>query len=161
MAAGCGRAPPTRRRGVHQPQNKEDKVACLVSLHSARHDEDPQPEPPPSFVEPRRLQRLLRQMKGLPGEPPAEADEADQADAAAVVWATAAEDRGRPERLVRTCVASRGDSRSLGPLVPAQAQERDFERRAFVADGAAYNWSIHHGYFADCEPIADLLHVLC
>ena len=30
-----------------------------------------------------------------------------------------------------------------------------------MADGAAYNWSIHAGYFRDFEPVVDLLHVLC
>ena len=67
-------------------------------------------------------------------------------------------------RLVRTCVASLGSSSSFGPLVAAEAQERHFneaKRRAFVADGAAYNWSIHEGYFRDFEPVVDLLHVLC
>lgn len=56
------------------------------------------------------------------------------------------------------------DSRSFGPMVAAEAQERGFphvERRAFVADGAAYNWSIQQTYFADFEPIADFLHLLC
>ena len=69
-----------------------------------------------------------------------------------------------PRRLVETCVASRHDSRSFGPLVAAEAQERDFyraQRRAFVGDGQAYNWSIQRGYFPDYEPIVDLLHVLC
>ena len=45
-----------------------------------------------------------------------------------------------------------------------EAQARDFYaagRRAFVADGLAYNWSIQEGYFPDLEPIVDLLHVLC
>src|SRR5262249_44739083 len=56
--------------GVHQPQNKEDKVACLVSLESTPHAQDPQPEPPPSFTQPRRVQRLVRQIKGLPGDHP-------------------------------------------------------------------------------------------
>src|SRR5262249_5678305 len=43
------------------------------------------------------------------------------------------------------------------------AQSRDFfaaPRRAFVADGQAYNWTIHRGYFADFEPTVDLLHVV-
>jgi hypothetical protein len=56
------------------------------------------------------------------------------------------------------------DSRSFGPMVAAEAQERNFyqaKRRALVADGAAYNWSIQQGYFADFEPITDFLHVLC
>jgi hypothetical protein len=150
--------------GVHQPQNKEDKVACLVSLHSAPHEQDPQPEPPPSFTEPRRVQRLVRQMKGLPGEQPAEADGPEDAPEASGPGKRAAPVAEAPRRLVRTCVASMHDSRSFGPLVAAEAQERDFyraERRAFLGDGLAYNWSIQKGYFPDFEPIVDLLHVLC
>ena len=53
---------------------------------------------------------------------------------------------------------------SFGRLVAAGAHRRHFDqapRRAFVADGAAYNWSIHGGYFRDYEPVVDLLHVLC
>jgi hypothetical protein len=56
------------------------------------------------------------------------------------------------------------DSRAFGPLVAGEAQARDFyaaPRRAFVADGLAYNWSIQQGYFADFEPIVDFLHVIC
>jgi hypothetical protein len=150
--------------GVHEPQNKEDKVACLVSLHSQRHEQDPQPEPPPTFTEPRRVQRLVRQMKGLPGEHPAEAAEPGEASEPPRPEKRAPPVTEAPRRLVRTCVASMHDSRSFGPLVAAEAQERDFYRagrRAFLGDGQAYNWSIHKGYFPDFEPIVDLLHVLC
>jgi hypothetical protein len=159
-APGCG-------PGVHQAESKEDKIACLVSLRSDTHPHDPQPEPPPSFLEPRRVQRLVRQIKGLPGEqPPAEAA-ADTTPAAGAEPAAAVAPPtypAAPRRLVRTCVASLQDSRSFGPLVAAEAQGRDFYRagrRAFVADGQAYHWSIQRGYFADFEPIVDLLHVLC
>jgi hypothetical protein len=150
--------------GVHQPQNKEDKVACLVSLHSDRHAQDPQPEPPPSFREPRRVQRLVRQRKGLPGEHPAEAAGPEGAAAPPRPQQQAPSVTESPRRLVRTCVASLHDSRSFGPLVAAEAQERDFyqaKRRAFLGDGQAYNWSIQKGYFPDFEPIVDRLHVLC
>src|SRR5262249_22584528 len=71
---------------------------------------------------------------------------------------------GAPRKLVRTCVASMAACREFGPMMAAEAQQRGFyaaKRRAFVADGAAYNWGIHRGYFADFEPIVDLLHVLC
>jgi hypothetical protein len=158
-AAGCG-------PGVHQAESKEDKVACLVSLRSERHEHDPQPEPPPSFLQPRRVQRLVRQMKGLPGESaaetPAEAPAARTAESAAGAEPPAYP--AAPRRLVRTCVASLQDSHAFGPLVAGEAQSRDFYRagrRAFVADGQAYNWSIQQGYFADFEPIVDFLHVLC
>ena len=49
-------------------------------------------------------------------------------------------------------------------MVAAEAQERDFysaKRRAFLGDGAAYNWGIQRGYFPDFEPVNDFLHVLC
>ena len=150
--------------GVHQPQSKEDKVACLVSLHSDRHEQDPQPEPPPAFTQPRRVQRLVRQMKGLPGEHPAETAGPGGAPEPPDPEPKAPPVPESPRRLVRTCVASMRDSRSFGPLVAAEAQERAFyqaPRRAFLGDGQAYNWSIQKGYFPDFEPIVDLLHVLC
>ena len=50
--------------GVHDAQNKEDKVACLTTLSSTTFASDPQPEPPESFRCPRRIQRLVQQMKG-------------------------------------------------------------------------------------------------
>ena len=70
---------------------------------------------------------------------------------------------GAPRRLVRTCVAGRVNSRSFGPPGAAAAHSRDFfaaRRRALVADGCAYNRSIHRGYFADFVPIVDPLHVV-
>jgi hypothetical protein len=158
-------------RGVHAAENKEDKIACLVTLTSVTHAEDPQPEPPPSFVQPRRIQRLVQQMAGQASDPLAGADapprgpEADETVATPTASVPAPEaEPWAPRRLVRTCVASMVASRSFGPLMAAEAQSRDFfaaPRRAFVADGQAYNWSIHRGYFADFVPIVDLLHVVC
>jgi hypothetical protein len=151
--------------GVHGQQNKEDKIACLVTLKSETHEADPQPEPPESFLEPRRVQRLVQQMQGLSGDKPQQ--EAEQEDASTPAQPEAAESRERPQaprKHVRTCVASMADCHSFAPMVAAEAQERDFynaKRRAFLGDGAAYNWGIQRGYFADFEPINDFLHVLC
>jgi hypothetical protein len=157
-------------RGVHQAHNQEDKIACLATLHSSSQDSDPQPQPPPSFLVPRRIQRLVQQLAGQAGEPTGSADVvaadttddnvADQTPAVGHVE----DEPWSPKRLVRTCVASMADSRSFGPMVAGEAQARDFyaaERRAFVADGLAYNWSIQEGYFADFVPIVDFLHVIC
>jgi hypothetical protein len=158
-------------RGVHQAENKEDKIACLATLESVARADDPQPEPPPTFLQPRRVQRLVQQMAGQAG--------ASRGDGEAAVPAAAPDNRvgderpsggsledepWAPKRRTRTCVASMADSRSFGPMVAGEAQARDFyaaTRRAFVADGSAYNWSIQHGYFPDFEPIVDFLHVLC
>jgi hypothetical protein len=150
--------------GVHEAQNKEDKIACLATLAGPAFATDPQPDPPRSFRCPRRVRRLVQQMKGQAG--PGDAEETLEGPAGPVAEAAAGESVGRwsPERLVRTCVASLETSSSFGPMAAAEAQERHFyqaPRRAFVADGSAYNWSIHEGYFRDFEPVVDLLHVLC
>jgi hypothetical protein len=159
-------------RGVHQAENKEDKIACLATLDSVEHSVDPQPEPPASFLQPRRVQRLVQQMAGQAGEPSRDDPEVAQQptlreDGTAVESlpvGSVADEPWAPKRRIRTCVASMAESRSFGPLVAGEAQARDFyaaQRRAFVADGLAYNWSIQEGYFPDFEPIVDLLHVLC
>jgi len=159
-ASGCG-------PGVHAAEGKEDKIACLATLTDVAGDADPCPEPPPSFVEPRRIQRLVTQMKGQAGEAKSLENLGEAADSSSdtgVSSATPESEPWSPKRLVRTCVASLTNSRSFGPLMAAEAQSRNFyaaKRRAFVSDGAAYNWTIHRGYFADFEPIVDLLHVVC
>ncbi len=152
-AAGAG-------PGVHEAQNKEDKIAALVTLSGPVFATDPCPEPPESFVCPRRVQRLVAGMKGQAGE----ADPHETAGESVAPAGAASEGRWSPQRRVRTCVASLQKSAAFGPLAAAEAQRRGFyqaKRRAFVADGQAYNWTIHRGYFRDFEPIVDFLHVLC
>jgi hypothetical protein len=150
--------------GVHEAQNKEDKVACLATLSGPTFAADPCPEPPESFQCPRRVQRLVAQMKGSAGEAPAQEILDESTPAAAPLREPVGTERWSPERLVRTCVASLETSASFGPMMAAEAQERHFyvaPRRAFVADGSAYNWSIHRGYFNAFEPIVDFLHAVC
>ncbi len=131
--------------GVHAAQNKEDKIACLVSLESKVSAQDPQPEPPPSFLLPRRVERLVQQMAGQAGEAADTAgplenqarQPADRRDTEDESWP--------PRKRVRTCVASMANSRAFGRMVAVEAKERDFyraQRKAFVADGAAYNWKL-------------------
>ena len=150
--------------GVHQAQNKEDKIACLVTLQSEVSARDPQPDPPPSFLQPRRVERLVQQMAGQAGEtadaaqPPEDrAEEVPvRSDPAGEPWA--------PRKRLRTCVATLANSRAFGRMVAAEAKERDFYRagrKAFVADGAAYNWKLQQRHFTGFVPIADFLHVLC
>jgi hypothetical protein len=168
-APGCG-------PGVHEVQGKEEKVACLVSLSSAASKPDPQPEPPASFLQPRRVQRLVQQMKGQagrrddedeepehspeePAETPAEREQPNPPEPTA-----APDERSHPQPLVRTCLASMVGSDQFGPMMAAEAQERGFgqaTRKAFIADGASGNWGIQRGYFPDYEPITDFLHALC
>ena len=149
--------------GVHQAQNKEDKIACLVTLTSKVRAQDPQPEPPPGFLLPRRVERLVQQMAGQAGEaadgaqPPGnQAEEVPAPRDPAEPWA--------PRKRLRSCVATLRNSREFGRMVAAEAKGRDFyraPRKAFVADGAAYNWKLQQRYFSGFTPIADFLHVLC
>jgi hypothetical protein len=150
--------------GVHEAQNKEDKVACLATLSGPTFTVDPCPEAPESFHCPRRVQRLVTQMKGSAGEAAAQESPDESAPPVSPVGGPEGTPRWSPKRLVRTCVASMQTSASFGPMMATEAQERHFyeaPRRAFVADGSAYNWSIHRGYFGDFEPIADFLHAVC
>ena len=155
--------------GVHEQQNKEDKIACLVTLQSEVSVEEPQAEPPPSFLQPRRVERLVRAMAGQAAaaeEAAAASEEATSEEAAE--QATGASDPSKEpwaaRKQLRSCVASMADSKAFGRMVAVEAQERDFyraQRKAFVADGAAYNWKLQRTHFADFEPIVDFLHVLC
>jgi hypothetical protein len=157
-APGCG-------PGVHQAKPKEEKIACLVSLTGDTYAEDPQPEPPASLVEPRRVQRLVRQIHGSPGDMFQE--EEGQEDTEQTAAQAAAEElhaRTSPVKRLRTCVASLRDVHAFGPMVAAEAHERGFHqalRQAFLGDGQASNWTIHKTHFKDYRGIADFMHVVC
>lgn len=114
---------------------------------------------------PRRVQRLVQRMHGKSGDMSQEEEEQeDTAKEAQAKPSEGSEQAKQPRKRVRTCVASMEDSHAFGPMVAAEAQQRGFyqaQRRAYLADGATYNWTIHRGYFRDFEPIVDFLHVLC
>ena len=77
-----------------------------------------------------------------------EAAEEDQAAESAPADAedTAVDELEWPPRpLVRTSVATTQASEAFGPMVAAEARARNFdraERKAFVADGGKWIWSI-------------------
>lgn len=121
--------------GVHDPQNKEDKIACLATLSGATFASDPQPEPPESFRCPRRVQRLVTQMKGQASDAAALEIPADEVDPATKRVEDEATKRWSPVRLVRTCVASLETSAWRCPeqavrvvLISPQKQVADADR---------------------------------
>lgn len=140
--------------GARDPQWREDKVACLVTLASTTHECDPQPEPPECFLDREHVRRMTAcpaaKEPEIAGEAIAPAPPLERID-----W--------QPERLVRTCVATTRDSDEFGRLVGAEAKARNFEaasRRAFVGDGQAYNWAIQKRWFGEYVPVVDFVHVL-
>ena len=67
----------------------------------------------------------------------------------------------RPEKLVRTCISSLCNSDRFGLLMSAEAERRGFysaAKRAFLADGLAYNWKIQQQHFETFTPILDFIH---
>jgi hypothetical protein len=157
---------PDSGRGVHDAQPKEDKIACLLSMQTDRHEQDPQPEPPDAFRDSRRVARLVQRLHGGPAGLIAAQDQAEEAKETEQTEETEEAEpwRGAPRRLVRTCVASMACSKQFGPMMAAEAQTRHFyqaAKRAFLADGQQYNWAIQRGYFADFVAVADFIHVLC
>jgi hypothetical protein len=142
--------------GARDPQWREDKVACLVTLASQTHDTDPQPEPPDCFLDREHVGRLTQCPAACEPEVTGEtAEPKPVCRSEPIDW--------QPERLVRTCVATTRDSEEFGRLVGAEATARNFEsasRRAFVGDGQAYNWAIQKRWFSEYVPVVDFIHVL-
>jgi hypothetical protein len=142
--------------GARDPQWREDKVACLLTLSSQTHDTDPQPEPPDCFLDRKYIGQVTQcpttHQPGIAGE---SVESEPPLPTEAIKW--------QPNRLVRTCVASTRESNEFGYLLAAEAKARNFEsatRRAFVGDGQAYNWAIHKRWFAQYVPVVDFIHVL-
>jgi len=149
--AGAGGAAAATRPGHW----REDKVGCLLSMAGAAPGEDPCPEVPAVFVTPERA-LLLAQGVGQCAVPDGGAPPGEPA-------APAAPRAGRPAVVLRTVAASRQDIEGFGPQLARAAWGRGFfgaARQAFVADGAAANWTVWRRWFPHFVPVVDFLHVL-
>lgn len=134
---------------------RESLVGCCLSMVSQEHTQDPCPTIPKTLVDPARMSQLSREIKGFSGDA--------QAAGEAPLDHPLQRD-GRPDVLVRSVVATRGGQDALGQRLAAEAHGRGFHaarRKAFVADGAASNWSVHKKYFSHYTPILDFTHALC
>jgi len=134
---------------------RESLVGCCLSMTSDEQTEDPCPTIPKTFVDPHRMADLSREIKGFCGRPEV-ADEPPE---------TSPNDRdSRPKVLVKSVVATRAGQETFGKRLVAAAYERGFHaarRKAFVADGAASNWTIHRKHFSHYTPIVDFTHAIC
>ena len=68
-----------------------------------------------------------------------------------------------PKPRVRTMVATREPAERFGEILAWAAWARGFAaaaRKAFVADGASANWTIHKQWFSDYVAILDFIHAL-
>jgi hypothetical protein len=152
-------------RGAHGPHWRETKVACCLSLSSPVHATDPQPQPPPKFLDQAEVARLAAEVKsrgrGASGHQAAKAAKGGGPRPRRKKKA-----RGeRPVKLVRTVLAGLAGSEEFGWQVAAEVHRRGLDkaqRKACVCDGLRYNWSIYEMHLRPAGFIAvlDFLHLL-
>lgn len=159
--------------GVHEHSWKEDKVACLYAVKGTSFAADPHPAPPRAFLDTGHVDELAKDLHAqrglnpdwpkLPNAQKSQPAERSPAPATGTAKAARRAPAWPPPRGPRSCVATIRDSEAFGKMVAAEAYARNFykaKRRAFLADGQRYNWTIRDKWFADFEPIVDFVHVV-
>lgn len=155
--------------GVHEPRWGDTKVACLQTYSDVGYDRDPQPQPPAAFLDPVRVERLCREMervRGAGGEdkpPEDKKDKTPQKEKPRKKKRKKSRRRKRPERLVRTVVATTAKVEEFGWMVSAEAMQRKMyaaKKRAVVGDGGNWIEPLGQMHFAGWLQILDFLHLL-
>jgi hypothetical protein len=139
---------------------REDKIGVLMTMTSEVSATDPYPEIPEHFVDPTRILKLVREIKSGVSVP--ERDEPEAADGA-VESEPDAEATWIPRPEMRTTVATRAPAKTFKAILAQAAWALGFataKRKAFVADGAAVNWTTHKQWFSDFVGILDFIHAL-
>jgi hypothetical protein len=130
--------------GVHHPHWRESKNAGLFRMTGKTFKNDPHPQLPSCFTSPKQMAGLLHGTGDLSPSDQAKPD---------LSW--------RPKSLVRTCLSSLCSSDRFGEMMGGEAEQRGLyraDRRAFLGDGLAYNWTIQQTHFETFTPILDFIH---
>jgi hypothetical protein len=154
---------PGRGRGVHEAHWRETKNAAFYRMQSQTFEEDPQFDLPECFRNQTYVEKLVNGLKGQKKEGREEEAAARESSAAAPHEKPHEKTDGRPKILFRTCLSSLAGSNDFGPMMAAEADRRGFftaKKKAFLADGLPYNWSIQQRHFPKFEPIVDFVHVV-
>lgn len=139
---------------------REDKIGVLMTMTSEVSATDPCPEIPEHFVDPTRILKLVREIKSSVSVP--ERDEPEAAEGAAESEHDA-EATWTPRPELRTTVGTRAPAKRFKAILAQAAWALGFataKRKAFVADGAAVNWTTHKQWFSDFVAILDFIHAL-
>src|SRR5262249_32795615 len=138
---------------------RESKTAVLETYLGQAHQTDPDPDVPGCFLD---LKRSAEVVRGLGHALPTGLEFDDAGPVQAKPRGRPAGRRrprpGRPERLVRSVLASRARSEEFGPMVHQAAWERDLfgaKDRVFLGDGAAANWTTQRDHFSTFVPVLD------
>ena len=153
-------------RGVHDPQWKETKVACCLSLSSKERAVDPQPDPPAKLLRPVAVARLAAELKSR-GRPRRErVTGAGSPEPGRKPRRTSGRGRRRHHRkVVRTVVASMAGSDVFGYQMAAEVDRRGLDRvarKGCVCDGQKWNWTLFalHLLPSGFIGILDLIHLV-
>jgi hypothetical protein len=148
---------------------RESKVSVLETYQSQVSQTDPDPHVPRCFLDLKRTMEVVRGLgHALPvglsfeGETQTQEPEQEQ-DAPKTTGRSRAARPGRPERLVRSVLASRACSDDFAPMMHQAAWERNFfgaDRRVFLGDGLPVNWTIQRRHFSTFTPVLDFVHAL-
>jgi len=155
---------PGHGRGVHLSGEgwRETKNACLIRATHQLFADDPEPEPPDCFCDPKHVAKMaeteaLSVAAPHAACPPGEEQLAEETNAPSfhADW--------RPKRLVRTVISSMKRSRDFGRQMAREAKQRRFyeaSAKAFLGDGLPWNWTIWKQHFRAFTPILDFIHPL-
>jgi hypothetical protein len=155
-----------RGPGVHLSETgwREDKNACLIRALRQTFVDDPQPEPPECFRDPKHVAKIAETEALSVAAPIPSARTAESAveDPLAPATPTPKGD-WRPQRQVRTVLSSLADVKTFGRQMHREAKRRRFfeaHAKAFLGDGLPWNWSIWKRHFPEFIPILDFIHPL-
>jgi hypothetical protein len=177
---------PGHGRGVHQQAWRETKNASFESMSHQTFENDPQPEIPQCFTEPKHVAEICGNapldvsVSHPVKKKPHRASESERARTlhdASLSRSTDATENGtastteafadipdhRPKRLLRTCLSSLACSSDFGLQMSRESQRRQLHKataRAFIGDGLSWNWIIWKKYFPTFEPILDFMHAV-
>jgi hypothetical protein len=144
--------------GVHQPHWSDTKVGCFLTYSAPESQVDPRPDPPRAFLDPPHVMRLcqeIQQVRSDPSTHPTAAKSRASSAAEAVVE--------KPQRLVRTAVATMEATEAFGWMVAAEATRRGFyeaPHRAIVGDGGNWIEPLGQMHFPGWVQVLDFLHLL-
>jgi hypothetical protein len=144
---------------------RESKVAVLETYQSHVSEADPAPDVPRCFLDLARTAKMVRGLgHGLPAGLEFEgASQTETRDEPTKAGRDRSARPGRPNRLVRSVLASRACADDFGPMVHQAAWARNFfgaNRKAFLGDGLPANWTMHRQHFSTFEAILDFVHAL-
>lgn len=154
--------------GVHGARWGDTKVASLQTYSNVEYKKDPNPEPPASFLDPIRVEKLCREMQqvrgsGVDKQPEKELDNPEPSKKKKKKRKNRKKRKNSPKRLVRTVVATTRGVEPFGWMVSAEAMSRKMyaaTKRGLLGDGGNWIEPLGQLHFPGWIQILDFLHLL-